>query len=224
MNTKLIFLFLFFIEITSTYIYSAYAQSVFNTFDKFGVREGQKNKSSDLPPQRNTVPLPLHKTAVNVDVAIEVHNIRNLELQASKGVLNAPLYFSARSPLNRKLVITSAFGTRTHPISKGIKFHAGIDLRANYEPVYAVFPGVVAKAGWGDREGLYIVLKHSENAKTIYCHLSELLVRKGEWVYAGKQIGVSGNTGSSTAPHLHFGIKFGRKYLNPAYLLKIHFK
>ncbi|MFT4094197.1 MAG: M23 family metallopeptidase [Niabella sp.] len=82
-----------------------------------------------------------------------------------------------------------------------------MDLKAYYEPVYAVADAVVKFAGWGNAEGYYIILNHG-NAETVYCHLSRLNVTAGEIVNGGQVIGITGNTGRSTGPHLHWGVRY----------------
>ena len=90
--------------------------------------------------------------------------------------------------------------------------HQGIDLRANFEPVYAVMDGTVGKAGYDQHSGFYIRLIHSPFFTTSYAHLSAIKVKEGEIIKAGEVIGISGNSGTSTGPHLHFRIQ----YTNPS--------
>ena len=118
-------------------------------------------------------------------------------------------------PLKGDLQVTSHFGERFHPILKQERMHNGIDLKAYYQPVYAVLDGVISGVGWDAKGGgIYIKVKH-QNFETTYCHLSEVYYRQGEAVKAGYAIGKSGNTGLSTAPHLHFSVKQYNQYINP---------
>lgn len=122
-------------------------------------------------------------------------------------------------PLKGDLQITSHFGERFHPILKQERMHNGIDLRAYYQPVYAVLDGVISGVGWDAKGGgIYIKVKH-QNFETTYCHLSEVYYNVGEAVKAGYAIGKSGNTGLSTAPHLHFSVKQYNQYINPVAFL-----
>lgn len=119
-------------------------------------------------------------------------------------------------PLNRKIVVTSPFGRRTHPIFGTSKMHTGTDFKANYENVYAVLDGIVTAAGWDSGGGgNYIKVRHSGTFETSYLHLSETYYRTGESVKAGFIIAKSGNTGNSTGAHLHFSITENGKYINP---------
>ncbi len=119
----------------------------------------------------------------------------------------------------RNIVITSPFGYRQDPFTGKKTFHNGVDLRANYEPVYSMLPGKVIKVSKDKRSGIYVTVK-SSNFLISYCHLSSVSVRKGDYLVAGHPIGISGNTGRSTGPHLHLTIKVGGKAINPLLLFK----
>jgi murein DD-endopeptidase MepM/ murein hydrolase activator NlpD len=108
----------------------------------------------------------------------------------------------------RSLIITSGAGRRVHPVTGKLTLHQGIDLRAYFEPVFAVMDGLVEKAGYDERSGFFIRLNHSPLLKSSYAHLSEIKVKEGEAAHAGQVIGISGNSGTSTGPHLHFKIRY----------------
>ena len=123
-------------------------------------------------------------------------------------------------PLNRKISITSPYGTRMHPIFGASKFHNGIDLAANYENVYSVLDGIVTETGWDNNGGgNYIKVNHFNRFETAYLHLSEIYYRVGEFVKAGFIIAKSGNSGNSTGPHLHFSVKEFGQSINPTHFL-----
>jgi murein DD-endopeptidase MepM/ murein hydrolase activator NlpD len=111
------------------------------------------------------------------------------------------------SPPLKKIHITSGAGWRKHPVTGQMLFHSGIDLRADHEPVYVVIDGVVEAVGDDDRSGLWVKLQHADRIRSSYAHLSRLIVTKGDKVSAGDVLGISGNTGRSTGPHLHFSMK-----------------
>lgn len=117
-------------------------------------------------------------------------------------------------------LLTSGFGPRIHPISGEPDFHQGIDIEVpEGTDVYAACAGRVQRAGRHSGYGLYIVLEHSNGYRTLYGHLSEIGVYRGQFVEGGQRIARSGNTGNSTGPHLHFEIlQYGRA-LNPLALL-----
>ena len=117
-------------------------------------------------------------------------------------------------------VLTSGFGPRIHPISGEPDFHEGIDIEVpEGTDVYASCAGRVIVAGRHSGYGLYVILEHRNGYRTLYAHLSEIGVYRGQFVEGGQVIGRSGNTGNSTGPHLHLEIlQYGRP-LNPLALL-----
>ena len=126
------------------------------------------------------------------------------------------------SPL-RHLVITSPFGYRTDPFTRKRAFHSGIDLRANYEPAYAITYGEVIHVGHDNRSGLFVTIRHGSITLS-YCHLSQSLVIKGTHVRPGTPIAITGNSGSrSTGPHLHLTLKDTKKgrAIDPSILLRL---
>lgn len=123
-------------------------------------------------------------------------------------------------PLNKRMVVTSPFGWRVHPIFQANKLHNGADFKANYENVYAVLDGVVIASGWDSGGGgNYIKIRHSDLFITSYLHLSETYYKAGEFVKAGFIIAKSGNTGNSTGAHLHFSVTKNGKHINPIHFL-----
>jgi murein DD-endopeptidase MepM/ murein hydrolase activator NlpD len=94
--------------------------------------------------------------------------------------------------------------------------HNGIDLKANYENVYAVMDGMVTAISWDPKGGgNYIKVKHYNRFETAYLHLSEIYYRTGDLVKAGFIIAKSGNSGNSTGAHLHFAVRENGNYINP---------
>ncbi len=116
------------------------------------------------------------------------------------------------------IVVTSPYGYRRDPFTGKRTFHNGIDLRANYEPVYSILPGDVVKVSRNKRAGIYITVK-SGNFLISYCHLSSVSVQKGDGISNGQEIGVSGNSGRSIRAHLHLTAKYRNQYINPKYFL-----
>lgn len=104
--------------------------------------------------------------------------------------------------------ITSPFGLRFHPILHVWRMHSGVDLGAAYgTPVKAVADGVVVSAGPVDGYGDCVIIDHGNQYATLYAHASALEVTAGEQVHAGQTIMMSGNSGLSTGPHLHFEVR-----------------
>ena len=119
-----------------------------------------------------------------------------------------------------KIHINSGFGMRRHPIYHKRIMHNGIDLSARYEKVYSMFPGTVIKVGQDSRSGKFVTVR-TGNYTISYCHLSQQLVTENEFVNAGTNIAISGNTGASTGPHLHLTTKKDGQVFNPTILLNV---
>ena len=137
-------------------------------------------------------------------------------------------YQSSNSPAVNDIVwpatgeLTSSFGFRVHPIYGTNLFHGGIDIGVETgTPVKAALPGVVKEGGYTSSAGNYLTLCHNDKVDTKYAHLSELLVSEGDRVYQGQTIALSGNSGVSTGPHLHFEIRIGGVRINPLWVLKV---
>lgn len=107
--------------------------------------------------------------------------------------------------------INSEFGWRWSRMHNGVDIDLGIG-----DPVYAAFDGVVriSKENPGGY-GLYVVIRHYNGLETLYGHLSERMVEVNQPVRAGDIIGLGGNTGRSTGPHLHFEVRFKGKAIDP---------
>lgn len=115
-------------------------------------------------------------------------------------------------------------GYYTSPIigikSRGITgAHKGVDVAAPVgTPTWAMADGVVVIAkpsGYNGGYGKYVVIKHPNGSQTVYGHLSQVDVRVGQNVSQGQQIGLSGNTGRSTGPHLHYEVRINGGYIDP---------
>ncbi len=115
--------------------------------------------------------------------------------------------------------IGSLFGYRTDPFYKVIKFHEGIDFTAAVgTPIYATGDGVIALAEYNSGGyGNEIIINHGFSYETRYAHLSKIKVKNGQRVKRGEIIGLMGNTGKSTAPHLHYEVLKAGVPMNPIY-------
>jgi len=114
--------------------------------------------------------------------------------------------------------LSSNFGMRKHPISGYNKLHKGVDFAApRGTPVYAGGDGIVEFIGNNGGYGKYIRLRHNNEYKTAYAHLSSFNknIYKGKRINQRSVIGYVGSTGNSTGPHLHYEILFQNKQINP---------
>ncbi len=115
------------------------------------------------------------------------------------------------------IAISSGFGSRIHPIFNVIRMHSGIDLAAAQgTPVFATANGqVVAIDEMCEGYGKIIMINHGFGYETHYAHLQDFLVTVGQQVKRGEQIGWVGNTGLSTAPHLHYEVLVNGEPIDP---------
>ena len=112
--------------------------------------------------------------------------------------------------------LTSRFGRRTSPTRGASSNHKGIDWGLpTGSTVVAASGGTVTKAGWGGGYGYVVYIRHPGGVETRYAHLSRVLVSVGSTVKQGQKIALSGNTGISTGPHLHFELRMGGNPVNP---------
>jgi murein DD-endopeptidase MepM/ murein hydrolase activator NlpD len=143
------------------------------------------------------------------------------------GVLEAQLFEQA---VTKKLMPTmmpvqapynaSGFGRRIDPFSGQWAMHEGIDFLADSgTPVVAAAGGVVQFAGYHPQYGNMIDIDHGNDLLTRYAHLSKPLVKEGDLVQRGRRIALSGNTGRTTGPHLHFEVRYRGAPQNPSRFL-----
>lgn len=145
----------------------------------------------------------------------EIQPLFQRELTVEKG---EELVF-ASLPLE-DFFLTSEFGFRSDPLSGETKFHRGIDLKTNRSKVFSMLHGTVVSVGNDPCLGIFIKIQHG-NYESIYGHLSQSLVEKGERVLPGTILGISGNTGRATGDHLHLTIKKGKEYVNPVLFIQL---
>ncbi len=112
--------------------------------------------------------------------------------------------------------LTSGFGRRNRPTKGASSYHKGVDWATPVgTAVVASSSGTVTRAGWGSGYGYCVYIRHADGRETRYGHLSKILVSSGQKVSQGQKIALSGNTGVSTGPHLHFEILIGGSQVNP---------
>lgn len=159
----------------------------------------------DVYPSEEYFELPKHKEiAIEYDIPlfVSVRDSMMYELLGRRRNVALPLDF---------LKVTSDYGYRADPFTKCSRWHSGVDLRARYAHVYAMFPGVVEKVerkttGYGNN-----VILHHGNIRVRYAHLSFIAVKEGQVVSAGTIVGISGRSGRATAEHLHLEISKWRQ-------------
>jgi murein DD-endopeptidase MepM/ murein hydrolase activator NlpD len=159
---------------------------------------------------------------MSLQATAELQSIIEIEEDAKSENENNT-WFSA--PVRVPIILTSDFGQRNPPPTRqgrrGTEYHSGIDIKvAEGTPVYAAADGKVVFAGANGGYGNTVEIEHSfsvnsKKAKTLYAHLKEIVVNQNAYVRQGQQIGLSGNTGNSGGPHLHYGLYFNGAAVDP---------
>jgi len=143
-------------------------------------------------------------------LAMRMSQLRHLHLKTRE---------AAPSPMAwpvQPVAVTSLYGNRIHPITKKYSAHWGVDLAAEAgQLVSAAGRGTVVRAEWCGGYGLSVDIEHPGGLLTRYGHLSQLLVEVGTAVDKGDPVGLAGNTGLSTGPHLHFEMRRYGKPVDP---------
>ena len=116
----------------------------------------------------------------------------------------------------------SAYGHRSDPFERRVRMHEGIDLAAPLgTPIHSTAEGIVVRAGWNSGGyGNLVEVDHGRGIITRYGHLSAVLVRPGERVTRGQQLGRMGSTGRSTGSHLHYEVRIDGRSVNPIPFMK----
>jgi murein DD-endopeptidase MepM/ murein hydrolase activator NlpD len=112
--------------------------------------------------------------------------------------------------------VNSGYGSRVSPWSAQSEFHSGLDIGAPVgTPVRAPAPGTVVFAGVHAEYGQTLIVDHGNETKSIYGHLSKVYVAVNQKVERGEAIALTGNTGRSSGPHLHYEIQVKGQSVNP---------
>ena len=116
--------------------------------------------------------------------------------------------------------VSMNFGKREHPITKEVKEHNGIDIKApEGTKVVSSINGTVTDVGFDSEKGNYIIIENG-NLKTLYAQLATTNVKKGDKITAKQSIGTVGKTGKATGAHLHFEMMVDGEYVDPASFMK----
>ena len=116
--------------------------------------------------------------------------------------------------------ISSPYGYRNHPVREERRFHTGVDLSVpSGSEVKATADGIVSFAGWTENSGIVVVAEHGHGFSTAYAHNRKALARVGQRIARGDVIAMSGSTGLSTGPHVHYEIWRNGRHTDPAAFL-----
>ena len=197
--------------------------SIHDDIRKMGYGGLEDRKSSDkfnyLVPSNN---IDLDGISNNIDrihrsIKLELLSYNELKNEIEKNKEKILAHPAIYPVLNGTLHLSSVFGYRRDPFSRKYKFHDGHDFSTSIgADVYSTANGRVKKSKYWGTFGNYIEVEHNNGYVTIYAHLSSRYVKEGEKVYRGQKIGEVGNTGRSTAPHLHYEVKYQSKSIDPS--------
>ncbi|MGU3286702.1 M23 family metallopeptidase [Methylobacterium mesophilicum] len=124
-------------------------------------------------------------------------------------------------PIRGQPVVSSPFGTRLDPFTRGLALHTGLDLKAEYgEPARATAPGRVSAAEFAGGYGNMVEIDHGHGVVTRFGHLARIAVRPGQRVAAGDVLGMVGSTGRSTGAHLHYETRIDGDPVDPQRFLE----
>jgi len=113
--------------------------------------------------------------------------------------------------------LSSNYGNRLHPVLQEPRFHTGVDISVPPgSEVKATADGIVSFAGWAENSGIVVVVEHGRGFSTAYAHSQKALVHVGQRVGRGETIALSGSTGISTGPHLHYEIWKNGRHTDPS--------
>jgi murein DD-endopeptidase MepM/ murein hydrolase activator NlpD len=136
----------------------------------------------------------------------------------------APRLFEKGFGWPRPHRVTASFGELRLFNGKKSSQHQGLDLKGKLgQPIHAGNDGIVVMVRDCYASGNTVVLYHGGELFTLYLHLSKVDVRPGQHVTLGKRLGLVGQTGRVTGPHLHWAAKVGNRYVNPETLIRLHF-
>jgi murein DD-endopeptidase MepM/ murein hydrolase activator NlpD len=168
---------------------------------------------------------------VRMDNAPDSSELTLLENRAEsleKSLLGLHSYLEKNNPFSTPSIppsegfISSSFGVRRNPFTSLPDFHEGLDISNEIgTPIVATANGVVRFAGTKGSFGRVIEVQHEHGISTLFGHLAKVLVQPGDQVTRGETIGLMGNTGKSTGPHLHYEVRVNDQPVNPkGYLVR----
>ena len=173
-----------------------------------------KSKSAVLEPSNpgDTGSLDMEVLREQIDAAMRsVSEIRGYIAEQKDLLLATPVGWPVAGTLS------SPYGYRNHPVHEERKFHTGVDISVpSGSAVKATANGIVSFAGWTENSGIVVVAEHGHGFRTAYAHNRKALVRVGQRVARGDAIAMSGSTGVSTGPHVHYEIWRNGRHADPA--------
>jgi murein DD-endopeptidase MepM/ murein hydrolase activator NlpD len=190
---------------------------------KIGVEPAIKDKNRQQEPQGGPfVPAPLDEASLRQEIerlaaALQEKSLTldKLESHTREHMLRQT-FLPTILPVSGGAYLGSPFGNRIDPFGRGRAIHEGLDFVAPHgTPILAAADGVVVHAAYHPEFGNLVEINHGGEQITRYAHLSDISVNVGVAVRGGQQVGLLGNTGRSTGPHLHFEVRRNGAALDP---------
>lgn len=190
--------------------------------EKTVTRLDERSRVIESMMSRIGVDLKIHDETENSGgpfIAIDEHYSERL-LSRSDQYIDTIKKIPLGYPVNGK--ITSGFGRRRDPFNNQPSFHSGIDFKGRVgSKIEATADGKVVDSGYDSGYGQYVLVAHGNGYETMFAHLSKRLLTKGAKVKRGDIVGLMGNTGRSTGPHLHYEVRVNGKAVNPRKFLSV---
>ena len=180
---------------------------------KKAAKKSKKVKINEDDPKAFTKALLADKDGVEYEIveSKKKKNARKKKAEQTQEIGETFDFSTMLLPITHEALVGSPYGIRSH------RLHRGVDVNViKDEPVVAAYPGEVTmsrynKGGYGN----YVLIKHPNGLETLYAHLSKRLLKVGDQVFPGDIVGLAGNSGRSSAAHLHFEIRYGEVNIDP---------
>ncbi|MFZ2223600.1 MAG: M23 family metallopeptidase [Candidatus Deferrimicrobium sp.] len=176
----------------------------------FGVKSKTAVLESTDPADTGSLDMEMLREQIEASMR-SVTEIRTYVEEQKDIYLSTPLGWPAAGHLS------SVYGNRLHPVYQAPRFHTGVDISVPPgSKVAATADGIVSFAGWTENSGIVVVVEHGRGFSTAYAHNQKASVKVGQRVVRGEPIALSGSTGVSTGPHVHYEIWKNGRHTNPA--------
>lgn len=180
---------------------------------KKNAKKSKKVKINEDDPKAFTKALLADKEGVEYEIveSKKKKNARKKKAERAQEIGETFDFSTMLLPITHEALVGSPYGIRSH------RLHRGVDVNViKDEPVVAAYPGEVTMSRYNTGGyGNYVLIKHPNGLETLYAHLSKRLLKVGDQVYPGDIVGLAGNSGRSSAAHLHFEIRYGEINIDP---------
>ena len=180
---------------------------------KKNAKKSKKVKINEDDPKAFTKALLADKEGVEYEIveSKKKKNARKKKAEQAQDIGETFDFSTMLLPITHEALVGSPYGIRSH------RLHRGVDVNViKDEPVVAAYPGEVTMSRYNTGGyGNYVLIKHPNGLETLYAHLSKRLLKVGDQVYPGDIVGLAGNSGRSSAAHLHFEIRYGEINIDP---------